>query len=76
MKTPERCKVCGNIHSGQFCPDVKMIKFYPNGAIEHVEYYPTQEKIVEAMVRTRLEAELRKIKRGKCEEGGHEKENS
>ena len=61
MKNPSRCKVCGNLHGGQFCPDVKSIKFYSNGNIEHIEYYPTQDKIIEAQVKMRVEAEVRRL---------------
>ena len=61
MKNPIRCKVCGNLHASQFCPDVKSIKFYANGNIESVEYYPTQDKIIEAQVKIRVEAEVRRL---------------
>lgn len=71
MKNPARCKVCGNLHAGQFCPDVKTIKFYANGNIEQIEYYPTQDKIIEAQVKIRVDAEVRKLREesdGKGEE--------
>lgn len=67
MKNPDRCKVCGNLHGSQFCPDVKSIKFYANGNIEQIEYYPTQDKIIDSQVKMRVEAEIRSIQEKSCE---------
>jgi hypothetical protein len=61
VKTPDRCKSCGNHHSGLFCPDVKSIKYYSNGNIEQIEYYPTTDKVIEFQLKDRVNAELKRI---------------
>ena len=61
MPNLKRCKDCGNHHGSQFCPDVKSIKYYANGNIEQIEYYPTTDKLIESNVRSRLEVEIKKL---------------
>ena len=48
-----RCEKCGYYHN-DCCPDVKVVKFYPDGEISEVEYYSAYEKRLEAEVESRI----------------------
>jgi len=59
-----RCKNCGMHHTGDLCPDVKRLEYYPDGTIMKVDFHPTYDKRLEMAVELRVKQVLEQLKRG------------